>query len=180
MSYFNHFDRVQYNGQETVNILNSVIARYRAIRESSLYYYYTLLDGEMPEDVSYKMYGNVKYWWILVMINNVVDPYHDWLMSPRTLESFAHDKYGDDVLKVHHFENLTTNRNSDGYDSVIYQTLLDNGDEVPHNIQAVSNMEYETIENEKNRSIKVISEMYIQDIQDNFEDLMDDRRLAGL
>ena len=181
MSYYKHFDKIQYNGQETVNILNSVIARYRPIRESSLYYYYTLLDGEKPEEVSYKVYKNTRYWWIIVMLNNIIDPYHDWLMAPRTLDAYAKEKYGEvDMWKVHHFENLTTGRKSDGYDSDIYQALLDAGDEVPHNIQAISNMDYETIENEKKRNIKVISDVYIQDIQDNFEELMVNHKLTGL
>lgn len=177
MAYFKHFDRVLYNGQETVNILNSVIARYRPVRESSTFYYYTLLDGERPEDVCYKVYGNVDYWWILVTLNNIVDPYHDWFMAPRMLESYMADKYGEDLYGVHHFENLTTGRISDGYDSAIYQALLDAGDEVPHNIQAISNVDYETIENEKKRNIKVISELYIQDIQDDYENLMNERKI---
>lgn len=180
MSYFKHFDRVNYNGQETVNILNSVIARYKPIKNSSLYYYYSLLDGEQAEDVCYKLYGDTRFWWILLTINNIVDPYHDWLMSARTLESFMESKYGDDLDGIHHFENLTTGRVSDGYDSATYQALLDDNQAIPHNIQAIGNREYEVIDNETKRNIKVISDIYIQDIQDDFEALMDSRRLTGL
>lgn len=176
MSYFKHFETVEYNGYETVNILNSVIARHEPIKNSALYYYYTLLDGEQAEDVSYKVYQDSGFGWLLYAINNIVDPYHDWLMSAQCLESFMSAKYGDDLYGVHHFENINTNKWCDGYDSTKYQALIDDNQPVPHNIQVISNREYEILSNEDKRNIKVISMDYVNDIQEDFEELMNERQ----
>ena len=178
MSYFKHFERVKYNGIDTVNILNSVITRYRSIKNTSLYYYYTLLDGERPEQTSYKVYsGNTEYWWLILAINNIVDPYHDWLMSSHEMEGFLKSKYGDDLDSVHHFENITDDSIEDGYNSTKWQAMLDNGEELPHDIRPVSNSEYEILLNERKRNIKIISERYIDDIQREFIDLMNRRNV---
>lgn len=176
MAYFKHFDTIKYNGIDTVNIMNSVISRQQQISKSSYYYYYTLLDGEQPEDVSFKEYKDTGYWWILLAINNVVDPYHDWLMSSQCLESFMESKYGDGLYGIHHFESLESKKHIDGYHSAIYQALLDNDQPIPHNVQAISNREYEIQLNEEKRNIKVISSEYIRNIQDEFEKLMDERQ----
>jgi len=178
MGYFEHFERVKYNNVDTVNIMNSVIARYKPFRSTSLFYFYTLLDGEKVEDVSYKIYETIQYWWIILAINNIIDPYHDWMMGSQELESFMEGKYGDDLYGVHHFINVDNDgRTEDGYNSQKWQNLIDNGQELPLHIQPISNREYEIIENEKNRNVKVISIDYIDDIQRDFEELMNNRKI---
>lgn len=174
MAYYKYFDKILYNDYETVNIMNSVIGRYKNLENSTLYYYHDVLDGERPEDISYQAYnGDSGFWWLIIMVNNVVDPYHDWLMGSEMLEAFINSKYGDNTYAVHHFENLTTGKRSDGYDSQKYQELLDNDEALPHNIHPVGNREYEIIKNEEKRSVKVISQEYIYDIVEEFEALMD-------
>lgn len=39
--------------------------------------YYRVSDGDTyrPDLISYKMYGTVKYWWIIMFINKIDDPF---------------------------------------------------------------------------------------------------------
>ncbi len=178
MSYFEHFEKIKYNGIDTVNIMNSVLARYHPFKNSSLYYLYTLLDGEKAEDVSYNAYKTTEYWWILLAINNIVDPYHDWMMGSQELEAFMEGKYGDDLYGVHHFIDVDNDgRTEDGYSSAKWQELIDNDLELPVHIQPISNRDYEIRENEKNRNVKVISIEYIDNVQRDFEELMNNRKI---
>jgi len=39
---------------------------------------YFVLDGETPEMVSYKMYENPMYHWVIFIVNNIVDPREEW------------------------------------------------------------------------------------------------------
>lgn len=172
MAYFKYFEKVKYNGVDTVNIMNSILARYKPFKNSSLYYYYTLLDGEKAEDVSYKEYGYSKFTWILLAINNIVDPYHDWMLGSEELESYMDAKYGDELYGVHHFINVTTGKREDGYNSQKWQDLIDTNQELPLYIQPISNRDYEIALNEEKRNIKVISSKYIDKIQVEFENLM--------
>jgi len=177
MAYFKHFDLIKYNGVDTVNILNSIIARYRSFRTSSLYYYYTLLDGEKAEDVCYRIYENTEYHWIILAINNIVDPYHDWMMGSQELEAFMESKYGDDLYDVHHFIDVTDGSTEDGYHSTKWQERLDNNEQLPHDIRPITNREYEITENETKRNVKVISHKFIDGIQREFEELMTARTI---
>jgi len=178
MAYFKYFENVKYNGVDTVNIMNSVLARYKPFKGSSLYYYYTLLDGEKAEDVSYKVYGYSKFTWILFAINNIVDPYHDWMLGSQELESFMESKYGDQLYGVHHFINVDNGgKREDGYNSDKWQARIDADEELPLYIQPISNRDYEITLNDEKRNIKVISDVYIDKIQLEFENLMNVERV---
>ena len=57
------------------------------------YYKSSIVMSERPEVVSDNLYENVRYHWILMQLNNVVDPYFDWVLEDATLESFINKKY---------------------------------------------------------------------------------------
>ena len=175
MGYFNNFEIVNYNGRDTVNIMNSVLTRYKPIRKTELFYYHTVRDGETPETISYDEYGTTEFWWIILAVNKIVDPFHDWLMSSYMLDKHLHSIYGDSLDGIHHYQDLISEKRCDGYDSDKYQALLDAGEPIPHDIKPVSNEEYAVELNEEKRKVKIIAPEYIQDIQDNFEEIMDER-----
>lgn len=178
MTFFKRFDNINYDPdnigkRNAVNITNSLVMKYSPIKDTTLYFNYTIQDGEKPEDVSYKHYGTSQYHWILVLINDVVDQYYDWLLSAKELESYMEDKYGDDLYDVHHFTNLTTGKRVDEFDELGYREDIDNEIALPVYIHPVSNREYEIGKNEEKRLIKVISPNYINDVITQFEEIMD-------
>lgn len=42
---------------------------------------YEVQDGEFPEVVSYKLYEDASFWWIILLFNEIYDPYNDWVLS---------------------------------------------------------------------------------------------------
>lgn len=177
MSYFTHFDDIFYNADkqtfnQAVNILNSVAMKYSPIKDTTLYFYHSIQDGEKPEDISYRFYETTEYHWLIILLNNVVNPYYDWLLDSHEMESHLAQKYGDDQYKIHHFENLTTGRWVDEFDSIAFQDMVDNDIDLPFDISPVSIVAYEGMMNEEKREIRVIDARYIDDIIKQFEDLM--------
>ena len=51
-------------------------------------------DGESPDYISYKFYGNPGYDWIIMLTNNVHSMYDDWPRNSVDLDAFIIEKYG--------------------------------------------------------------------------------------
>lgn len=50
-------------------------------------------DSDRPEYLAYRLYGSVEYFWILLVCNNLYDPYFEWIMSQETLYEYCKQKY---------------------------------------------------------------------------------------
>ena len=46
---------------------------------------YYIPDGERPDVTSYNTYGDVKYVWVIMFVNNIFNPYTDWPLSQKQL-----------------------------------------------------------------------------------------------
>jgi hypothetical protein len=54
---------------------------------------YQIKDGDTPEIVADKMYGDSELHWIILIFNEITNPYYDWALSQRKLEGYAFNKY---------------------------------------------------------------------------------------
>lgn len=113
--YFNNFPKIYYDfptkeGQDnTLHILTDITQNVRIRKEVldniTLYDEYDMLDGETPEMVAEKIYGNAEYHWIIMLANQRYDYLKDFPMSSGELYQFVERKYGEDnIYEVHHYE----------------------------------------------------------------------------
>jgi hypothetical protein len=96
--YFNYFPKTLYTSDtETGVVVTNIIARFafeKSYRENSaVYYEYDIQDSDTPEIIAHKMYGNSERHWIVLMMNEIVDPQYDWPLDQRTVISYINDKY---------------------------------------------------------------------------------------
>tara|TARA_Y100000593_G_scaffold8473_1_gene15624 strand:- start:1878 stop:2774 length:897 start_codon:yes stop_codon:yes gene_type:complete len=86
---------VEKNGTQhvVVDILKRVIFREELKNEASLFFDYIIKDGETPEIVAHRFLGDTKYHWIILLLNEIIDPYFQWPMSEQTLETYTEKKY---------------------------------------------------------------------------------------
>jgi len=173
MPYFSQFNKINYtfdsNHKATlVNITQNIILKNNQIRDTTLYFNYNIQDGEKAEHISNKFYRTPEYHYIILLLNDIINPYFDWCVSGRELESFINDKYGSTVNDVHHYIDLAdNNRQIDDYDSVKIGEMAT----IPANISIVTNRDHEIALNEGRRLIKLISSDYILEIVEEFEGL---------
>ena len=91
MSYFNKFPLLNYsfdNGVTTkvaVDILKRIGFKDSIKNATELFTDYEVLDGETPEMVADKIYGDPSLHWIIIVMNDIVNPYYDWPLSSRVL-----------------------------------------------------------------------------------------------
>jgi hypothetical protein len=103
MSYFSPFPYVLYpnfldtSGNIDVllkNITLRIVRRESLIDDKSVYYEYTIKDGQNIETISNELYGNPSYYWTIMVINNRLDRFYDFPLAYGEFEDYIVDKYG--------------------------------------------------------------------------------------
>lgn len=132
-----------------------------------------------PEVLSYELYGNTQLYWLLLMANDIYDPYHGWIKSQEACYQSVKSKSPnpEDTIAYH------VDIKGEKYYNLIQYTpggqWFDKGDlnrEYPQysgSLAAVSEYEAALYENEKKREIKIIApsdiDSFISDLIDEME-----------
>lgn len=162
--YFNNFDKIFYdyeiNGERQLVVVSDIVKNVRvrkAILENiTLYDEYDIRDGETPEIIAEKIYGNPHYHWIIMLVNQRFNYIDDFPLEQRTLLKHVQQKYGEgNEYDTHHYVDERGN--------IV--------DEFHPQKYAVSNYEYEDQVNESKRRIKIVSLDVINTILKNFNEL---------
>lgn len=78
-------------------IITNILFRTALIREvlsnSSSYTKYIIKDGDTPDILATKVYGDPEAHWLILYANNMVDPQYDWPMSQPVFPKYIADKY---------------------------------------------------------------------------------------
>jgi hypothetical protein len=163
--YFSNFPQITYTldggdtGLVVTDIFRRVIAQDQNLSTALSYDEYDIVDGETPEIVAHQVYGNADLHWIILTVNNIIDPRYDWPMPTSVFQTFVTNKYGvGNELNIHHYEN-------------------DDGDVVHVSYTAgpktaITNLEYEESLSEQKRRIKLLKPVFVETFIKNFERLM--------
>lgn len=112
--YFSNFPRIYYDfpqdqTSESLQVLSDITANVRFRKEVleniTLYDEYDIVEGETPEIIAEKMYGNPELHWIIMLFNERYDYLRDFPMTNEELYQHCIATYGEDHLEdVHHYE----------------------------------------------------------------------------
>ena len=98
--YFNYFPKTFYtsNNKATgIDTVTNLIARFgfeQKLKENStVFYEYNIQDGDTPEIIADKYYGDVERHWIVLLFNDIIDPQFDWPLQYNTLIEYIDQKY---------------------------------------------------------------------------------------
>ena len=146
------------------------------IKEETLYVDYVVKDGQRPDQVSYELYGDEQFYWVILQINDIVDYYNQWPLSNFELESFVRKKYDGEAgaAATHHWETVKTYDSDGNYilpggmavsQNYIYYYPSKPGSTVYLSSLPVevSNYEYERRLNDEKAQIQVLDKKYIYD-----------------
>lgn len=196
--YFGKFPKLAYTKDGNTNLITNLLARVTTIQSkidnSAIYYEYDIQEGDTPEIIASKYYGDPGYHWVVMIFNNVFDASYDWPMTYQQFQAYIIDKYGDAATakttikqylmfeeSIDNYTQLsTTNTYEIDYDT--YSTLVEssttksfsNGVTVTVNItkRAVDCYDYEEQLNESKRKIKLIKKELLGDVKQQFDILM--------
>lgn len=102
MRYFNTLPPITqpsiYGGQITTDNILSRNYFLPSLKTNILYYYeYDINEGDTPEIIAHKYYGDVYRYWMLLYPNDIYDVSSDWPLSDTQFSDFIFDKYKTDA-----------------------------------------------------------------------------------
>ena len=180
MTYFEYFPLMTYDavGQGNFKLVPHIIKRVklRSGIRSGMFIFdnYDVKDGEKPEDIAFKWYGDAQLHWVILMTNNVTDRYYEWPMTQPQFQEFLEDKYGlANIDGIHHYEITQASGPTSGSGPDDYSHLVEcNSDE--DGATSVSNRDYEQRLQDKYRQIRLLDKRYLGAFVSEFELLIRD------
>ena len=171
MSYFSKFPDILYpfnfggsRGERYIrvkDIAQNVRIRKEILNNISLYDSYDIQDGDTPESISEKLYGDPHYHWTIMLANDKYDFYNDFPLSSNSLEEYIKNKYGEDKMHEPHLI----------WGTVHYEDLQGNIVDGPPSdkVRVITNYDYEFRLNESKRRIKVLNPRVIAKVVTEIE-----------
>ena len=83
MAYFAKFPRTTFLNQTIVNLATGIKLTSLAKTDAFAMTKYVVEHGEKPEHIAYNYYGDVGYSWLVLLANNIKDPYYEWPLDPK-------------------------------------------------------------------------------------------------
>ena len=207
MDFFEYLPKEYYileDNKNSLDVVTNITNRFKindAIKSNaSAFYDYVVSDGETPENLAHRFYGNSNKHWIILMMNDIVHPQFDWPKNDISLNKFIEKKYeveanGSPVLswsksniksyyrvekrsnpisKLARREVIEVDANT--YANVITSSsniTLESGDVIVYSTEKLneSYYDYENRLNESKRKIKVLKPEYIDAVVRELEEL---------
>ena len=153
---------------------------------------YEIMEGARPDTIAEDFYGDSELDWVVLMTAGILNVRNEWPLSNRDLYEYAYELYGNELNSVHHYETIEI-KDSDGklilpkgkrVDKDFTVSYYDNGNywtktgiynlstNINGSIGSVTNWEYETIKNDKKRSIYLLRRMYLQQFLNDMRKIM--------
>ena len=179
--FFQHYPQISYDitGAKPAKYKTAINAMVRVKLKNIVaddvvrYFGYSIPEAERPDITSYKIYGDVKFTWLIFLINDIHDPIYDWPLGSREFVTFIKSKYGSITTaknNIHHYERIIRDRvEATGTTEAIPQAKIE-VDLTTYNAlgsgekDVVYSFNWEVDRNEAKRDIKLISPDYVSSI----------------
>ena len=198
MLYFNTLPKVlKTDEQGNALLMTNLMARASVIaslmKNPLVYYQYDVQEGDTPEIIAYKYYGDSYRYWVILYINSIIDPQWQWPMSNDVFEKYLQEKYPSVNTKatVAYYEQIQTTTDLTTNDVTIekvkisqttYNTLVPSKNtytlpsgalvNIDINKAAVTIYDYELDMNESKRNIKILKSTYVDEMEKQLTSLM--------
>ena len=182
--YFDNFPVILYDSvgqgkyKDVTNLLRLVAMRSKVKSNTLMFDTYDVKEGETPEMIADKLYGDPELHWVILLVNDITDRYHQWPMSTPQFLAFVNDKYVNadgtsNVDGVHHYEIAQDSGDTDTKIEVYNNSALYTGDsDFYASASTVTNFEYEENEQDKKRKIRLLDPSFIDQFVTEFKSLM--------
>ena len=119
MAYFNELPNLevvsrfpnQSSNQDYTTIKN--LWRRAKLREDigntiTAFNYYQIKEGERPDQIAEKVYGDPELDWVILITNNITNLNEEWPLDNETFYNYLIDKYGSEaaIEDIHHTETV--------------------------------------------------------------------------
>ena len=102
-NYFSKFPKLyhSFDGFNSSQYITNLLTRFTFEQgfktNTAAFYEYDIREGDTPEIVASKIYNSPERHWIVLLMNDMVDPQFDWPLQYETLTRFVDAKYLDNA-----------------------------------------------------------------------------------
>jgi hypothetical protein len=145
MLYFNTLPKILTADQNGNYVLmTNLLTRAKLLEELQnnpmLFYQYSIQDGDTPEIVADKYYGDSYRYWIILYSNQILDPLWDWPLNNEQFLAYLDSKYAVEAeaegktpfeytnLTIKSYNKLTTTKDTISEIEVVQTTSLTEAD----------------------------------------------------
>lgn len=185
--YFSYFPKTQHdltgdgNFVSVTNILKRFKFRSNLLNNAGNFYDYVIQNGDRPDTLAHKYYGNSKYAWVIILFNNIKDPIFDWPLFDKQFDDNVKGKYGSissAQAQVHEYR-IFINQKSVRIDGSVVDDLYYVVDQNTYNSysgykESVSKWDYEVELNDKRRNIKILDDRFLNQLKDEVDTILGD------
>jgi len=183
MSIFDYYPTITYNNSTSVNILAEAEVLRQYLTDLNRFFKYQIKEGERPDILAQRVYGDPTLDWVIFLANGIADPYKDWPLDYNQFVTYIEDKYNTAAEKLssstlatsiayYYYKGLASDTqetiNSYNYKMTPY-TYTKLGS--PAGWEAKTYWEYELELNEAKREINILRPAYVSDFVQQFKDL---------
>lgn len=172
LDMLNHISyKLESNGtHDMTNIITAVILKRMNIDKTFLYKDFRVTNDSTLESISNEIYGSTKYWWVIMIVNNIIDPYNGLPMNNDLLVEFTRRKYGNEN-EIHWFIDSRSKRIEDDLSTIKWNQMY-KANNLPEYILPVSHLDFEQEENQKKAIIKIVNPDYISVFEEIFKEMI--------
>lgn len=175
-TYFKEFPKTTYKLEDTKIQVTNIFERFK-VKETvfdkiSIFFEYHVQDGDTPEIVAHKLYGDVTLEWVILLFNKIHDPYFEWVMDSLTFDKHIRSKYGSieaATQLTERYEWIVSKRKIDPFEETIPEKVVIVDEKTFLNLDAsdrreVKAYDHELAMNEKRRRLLIPDERYISQL----------------
>ena len=140
---------------------------------------YTIKEGERPETLAEKIYGNQFYDWVILLTNNMVNAQYDWPRTNYEIYKMVEEEFDDPYSEISHYKIKETIGHYQAglhVDKTFYDNThklnidgsvqIKNGNEIASPITVA---EHYQEENEKKREIYLLKSRFLESFVKDFK-----------
>jgi hypothetical protein len=198
MQYFDTLPKIiNIDSRGNSRVMTNLLARASVIpailKDPLIYYSYDIQDGDTPEIIAFKYYGDSYRYWIILFLNELLDPQWDWPMSPVVLKKYLENKYlsTNVYTTISYYEKIITQYDSNTQTTTVnkvrinqntynnlpvtqtnYYNLSTGSVTITTERNAVSIYDDELAQNEAKRNIKILNSNYVDLVETQLKKLM--------
>lgn len=124
--FFSKYPKILINSKIATDLLARSTILNNLISQAALYYDYNLQEGDTPEIIAEKYYGDPELHWVIMIVNNIVDNTFDLPLSYENFILYLDNKYKSQGESINRsgseYAKLTLNLDPGGYIGVIKTT----------------------------------------------------------
>jgi len=176
--YFDSFPKILYDSKGdgevkiVTNLLKRVAVRTKIKTNALILDTYNVKNGETPESIADKLYDDPELHWVVLMVNDITDRYHQWPMYEQQFNTYVSEKYSDPD-GVHHYEISQTSGDTSVKVEVYNNSALFSGDtDFYSSASIITNRQYEEREQDKKRQIKLLDPAFLDQFVEEYKVLM--------